>query len=112
VQSVMSLGLAGSFTPLFSASLGSLERHLYSHGSAVLNTLQQVAGAAGTAMLVAIYSAALHSGEAAGLSPADSGAPGARSAFLLAGFIALVPVVLALFIRKPEDQEQQEAVTA
>src|SRR5699024_9869093 len=38
VQSVMSLGLAGSFTPLFSASLGSLERHLYSHGSAVLNT--------------------------------------------------------------------------
>lgn len=112
VQSVMSLGLAGSFTPLFSASLGSLERHLYSHGSAVLNTLQQVAGAAGTAMLVAIYSAALHSGEAAGLSPADSGAPGARAAFLLAAFIALVPVVLSFFIRKPEDQEEQEAVPA
>src|SRR5699024_1436473 len=47
VQTVMSLGLAASFTPLFSASLGSLERHLYSHGSAVLNTLQQVGGAAG-----------------------------------------------------------------
>lgn len=112
VQSVMSLGLAGSFTPLFSASLGSLERHLYSHGSAVLNTLQQVAGAAGTAMLVAIYSAALHSGQAAGLSPADSGAPGARAAFLLAAFIALVPVVLSFFIRKPEDQEEQEQVPA
>src|SRR5699024_1545206 len=51
VQIALSLGLAGSFTPLFSASLGSLRRHLYSHGSAALNTLQQVAGAAGTALL-------------------------------------------------------------
>ena len=108
VQSVMSLGLAGSFTPLFSASLGSLKRHLYSHGSAVLNTLQQVAGAAGTAMLVAIYSGALHSGEAAGQTAAQAAAPGARAAFLLAGCIALVPVVLAFLIRKPEDQDEHE----
>jgi DHA2 family lincomycin resistance protein-like MFS transporter len=108
VQSVMSLGLAGSFTPLFSASLGSLKRHLYSHGSAVLNTLQQVAGAAGTAMLVAIYSGALHAGEAAGQSAAQAAAPGARAAFLLAGCIALVPVVLAFLIRKPEDQDEHQ----
>ena len=108
VQSIMSLGLAASFTPLFSASLGSLQRHLYSHGSAVLNTLQQVAGAAGTAILVAIYSAALHSGEAAGLTPADAGGPGARAAFLLAACIAIVPVVLAFLIRKPEDQDEAE----
>lgn len=108
VQSVMSLGLAGSFTPLFSASLGSLKRYLYSHGSAVLNTLQQVAGAAGTAMLVAIYSGALHAGEAAGQTAAQAAAPGARAAFLLAGCIALVPVVLAFLIRKPEDQDEHE----
>src|SRR5699024_10569715 len=62
VQPGMSVGLAASFTPLFSASLGSLDRHLYSHGSAALTTLQQVAGAAGTALLISIYSAALHSG--------------------------------------------------
>ena len=108
VQSVMSLGLAGSFTPLFSASLGSLKRHLYSHGSAVLNTLQQVAGAAGTAMLVAIYSGALHAGEAAGQTAAQAAAPGARAAFLLAGCIALVPVVLAFLIRKPEDHDEHQ----
>lgn len=105
VQIAMSLGLAGSFTPLFSASLGSLERRLYSHGSAALNTLQQVAGAAGTALLISIYSTALHTGEAAGQSVAEAGAPGARAAFLVAGIIALVPVVLAFFIRKPADQE-------
>ena len=112
IQTVMSLGLAASFTPLFSASLGSLERKLYSHGSAALNTLQQVAGAAGTALLISIYSSALHSGQAAGRSVADSGAPGAQNAFLLAAFIALVPVVLAFFIKKPEDQEDAPAEVA
>ncbi|WP_193069890.1 MDR family MFS transporter [Brevibacterium aurantiacum] len=109
IQTVMSLGLAASFTPLFSASLGSLERKLYSHGSAALNTMQQVAGAAGTALLISIYSSALHSGEAAGRSVAESGQPGAHSAFLLAAIIALVPVVLSFFIKKPEDQEDAPA---
>src|SRR5690606_39049853 len=103
VQIVMSLGLAGSFTPLFSASLGSLERHFYSHGSAALNTMQQVAGAAGTALLIAFYSSILHTGQADGLSDAAAGEPGTHAAFTVAGFIALVPVVLAFFIRKPEE---------
>ncbi|WP_309130829.1 MDR family MFS transporter [Brevibacterium sp.] len=111
IQTVMSLGLAASFTPLFSASLGSLDRKLYSHGSAALNTLQQVAGAAGTALLISIYSSALHAGQASGRSIAEAGAPGAQSAFLLAGFIALVPVVLAFFIRKPEEQEARQPET-
>lgn len=104
-QIVMSLGLAASFTPLFSASLGSLQRHLYSHGSAVLNTLQQVAGAAGTAMLIGVYSASLHSGEARGLTVVEAGEPGAHTAFQMALIAALVAVVLSVFVRKPEEPE-------
>ncbi len=104
-QIAMSLGLAGSFTPLFSASLGSLERSLYSHGSAALNTLQQVAGAAGTALLISVYSTALHAGQAEGLSVAEAGAPGAQNAFFIAGCIAAVAVVLAFFITKPEESD-------
>ena len=105
VQTVMSVGMAMSFTPLFSASLGSLDRHLYSHGSAVLNTLQQVAGAAGVAILIALYSSILHTGEASGLSSSVAGAPGARAAFLVAAIISLAAVALSFFIRKPADQE-------
>lgn len=104
-QTVMSLGLAASFTPLFSASLSSLPRRLYSHGSAALNTLQQVAGAAGTALLISVYSTFLHAGEAEGLTVPEAGAPGARAAFLIAAFIALAPVVLSFFIRKPAEQD-------
>lgn len=103
VQAVMSVGLAMSFTPLFSASLGSLERPLYSHGSAVLNTMQQVAGAAGVAVLLVTYSAILHSGEAEGLSTAVAGAPGARMAFLIAAIISLAAVALSAFVRKPTE---------
>ena len=109
VQSVMSVGLAMSFTPLFTASLGSLVPRLYSHGSAALNTLQQVGGAAGVAVLIGLYSSILHTGEAEGLDTAVAGAPGARAAFLVAAFIALVPVVLAWLIRKPEESEEMPA---
>lgn len=104
-QTVMSVGLAMSFTPLFSASLGSLDRSLYSHGSAVLSTLQQVGGAAGVAILLATYSALLHAGEQSGLDVTAAGAPGARAAFLIAAVVSLIPLVLAFFIRKPADQE-------
>ncbi|WP_314423130.1 MDR family MFS transporter [uncultured Microbacterium sp.] len=103
VQAVMSVGLAMSFTPLFSASLGSLQRSLYSHGSAVLNTLQQVGGAAGVAVLTVTYSAILHAGEAEGLETAAAGAPGARTAFLIAAIISLAAVALSAFVRKPAD---------
>lgn len=103
VQAAMSVGLAMSFTPLFSASLGSLPRSLYSHGSAVLNTLQQVGGAAGVAVLTVTYSAILHAGEAEGLDTATAGAPGARMAFLIAAIISLAAVALSAFVRKPAD---------
>ncbi|MGO1173213.1 MAG: MDR family MFS transporter [Actinomycetaceae bacterium] len=109
VQTGISLGLAMSFTPLFSASLGSLPRPLYSHGSAVLNTLQQVAGAAGVAVLVGLYSAVLGSGQDDGLSTAAAGEPGAQTGFLVAAGFAVVAAVLAWFIRTPEDQEDTVA---
>ena len=104
VQAAMSVGLAMSFTPLFSASLGSLDRSLYSHGSAVLNALQQVGGAAGVALLTVTYSSILHAGESEGLTTAVAGAPGARMAFLIAAIISLAAVVLSAFVRKPAEE--------
>lgn len=106
VQMVMSIGLACSFTPLFSASLGSLPRRLYSHGSAVLNTLQQVGGATGVAVLVSVYSASVHRGQATGVPLAEAGVDGAHQAFIIAACFALAAVVAAWFVRRPvEDLE-------
>ncbi len=87
----LSLGLALVFTPAFTTGLNPLPPHLYSHGSAILSTLQQVAGAAGTALLVSIYAVvAAGSGAVAGM----------QAAFLTAAVIALAAVVLSAMMRK------------
>jgi len=99
---ILSVGLAMMFTPLFTVSLGSLPPNLYSHGSAMLGTTQQVAGAAGTALFVAIMtlqSAAL-TAQGADLHAATTG--GIKAAFICGALISLVAVVTAFFIKKPE----------
>lgn len=55
---VLEIGLGLLFTPLFTWGLGDLPQNLYPDGSAVVNTLQQVFGAVGTAAFVAIAAAA------------------------------------------------------
>jgi DHA2 family lincomycin resistance protein-like MFS transporter len=41
---------------VFTIGLGALPPHLYSHGSSLLGTLQQVAAAVGTAVVVTVMS--------------------------------------------------------
>ena len=48
--------LAAVFTPVFTLGLGAVPMHLYSHASSVLGTLQQVAAALGTALVVTVMS--------------------------------------------------------
>ncbi len=102
-QTVLSIGLALSFTPLFTASLGSLEPRFYSYGSATVSTVQQVAGAAGVALLISVMASASASAAATGAAEAAAGAAGARSAFLLAAIIGTPLLISAFLIRKPAD---------
>lgn len=102
-QLLLSVGLALSFTPLFTSSLGSLDRRLYSHGSAVLSTLQQVGGAAGVALLITVMSAVAAAAVAGGAGELAAGAAGARVAFLIAALVATPTIVTAALIRKPAD---------
>ncbi|WP_243074543.1 MDR family MFS transporter [Microbacterium sp. SS28] len=104
VQTILSLGLAMSFTPLFTASLGSLEPKFYAYGSAVVGTVQQVAGAAGIALMIAVMSLVEASSAQAGASEAAAGAAGAQAAFLIGAIVSLPLLVGAFFIRKPADQ--------
>jgi MFS transporter, DHA2 family, lincomycin resistance protein len=101
VQTVLSLGLAMSFTPLFTASLGSLEPRFYSYGSAVVSTIQQVAGAAGVAVLITVMSGIAAASPA---SAAVASAEGARGGFLIAAILSVLLIVSAFLIRKPADQ--------
>jgi DHA2 family lincomycin resistance protein-like MFS transporter len=102
-QTVLSIGLALSFTPLFTASLGSLEPRFYSYGSAVVGTVQQVAGAAGIALMFGVMAAASSSAASSGADAVAAGAAGTHAAFLTAAFLSLPLLVGAFLIRKPAD---------
>lgn len=104
---VLSAGLAFMMTPLFTVALGSLPHHLISYGSAVVGTVQQVAGAAGTALFVTIMStvAAASTG-----TPEETLATGARVAFLAAGAVWLLAIVGGFFLRRPADEASVPAV--
>src|SRR5699024_6730208 len=90
-------GLGLMMTPLMTESLGALPDHLYSHGSAILTTLQQVAGAFGTALFVTI--AALGSADPTAASPDGAGL---HSAFTAAAIIGVLAFAVALCIRRKQ----------
>ncbi|MFT4135771.1 MDR family MFS transporter [Microbacterium sp.] len=101
-QTILSVGLAMSFTPLFTAGLGSLTPKFYSYGSAVLGTVQQVAGAAGIAVLIAVMTAVM--GTFPDPESAEAVAAGSRAAFVIAAVVASVTIVGAFLVRKPADE--------
>lgn len=103
-QTVLSIGLALSFTPLFTASLASLEPRFYSYGSAVVGTAQQVAGAAGIALMFGVMAAASSAATAAGADAISAGAAGTHAAFLTSAILSLPLLIGAFLIRKPADQ--------
>jgi MFS transporter, DHA2 family, lincomycin resistance protein len=98
---VMSVGFALLFTPLFTLSLSSLKPNLYSHGSAVIGSIQQVAGAAGVALFVALMSARTASLAARGLAPVDALTGGIQSGFLCGAVVSLFAVACVFFVQKP-----------
>nr|WP_199859677.1 DHA2 family efflux MFS transporter permease subunit [Frigoribacterium sp. CFBP 8759] len=108
----LSIGLAFMFTPLFTSGLGSLPSNLYSHGSAIVGTVQQLAGAAGTAVFVTVMTlAATAAASQSGAGAAATGA-GVRAAFLVGAIISVFAVVGSFFVRRPPVVEGAEPIVA
>lgn len=98
VHVVLMACLASIFTPVFTMGLGDLPPQLYSHGSSLLGTLQQVSGAIGTAALVVIMSNRAKSLAGSGADLVDSTIGGMQWAFVAAAVMGLVVVGLALLL--------------
>ncbi|MGY4645794.1 MDR family MFS transporter [Cellulomonas sp. URHB0016] len=96
---ILSAGLALMFTPLFTSALGSLPGRLYSHGSAVVGTVQQVAGAAGTALFVTVLTAQAATLARGGADVVEATAGGAHVAFLVGAGISLLAIPAAFAVR-------------
>jgi DHA2 family lincomycin resistance protein-like MFS transporter len=102
---VLSVGLALLFSPLLTSALGSLPPHLYSHGSALLNTLQQVAAAAGTALFITVMTLGIVAGAESGEGDIAAQMNGVHNALLVGAVISLITVVGAWFVRNTAQTE-------
>lgn len=98
---VMSIGFALLFTPLFTTTLSSVRPELYGHGSAMLSSIQQVAGASGVALLVALMTSRSGQLLLQGASPLEALTGGIRAAFFTAAMLSLVAVACVFFVRRP-----------
>jgi DHA2 family lincomycin resistance protein-like MFS transporter len=107
---LLMVSLAATFTPVFTLSLGALPRHLYSHGSSLLGTSQQVSAAIGTAVAVTVLSTRSTQLAEAGAAPDDAFVGGLAWAFGAAGIIGIGVVALTLLLpsRVPDDVDGRD----
>jgi MFS transporter, DHA2 family, lincomycin resistance protein len=96
---LLSMGLAFVFTPLFTAGLGAVEPRLYSYGSAIFATTQQLAGAAGVALLVSVLSVRSAQLADEGAAVVEQTAGGVHAALMVAAVVSLVAIVGAFLVR-------------
>ncbi len=108
---LMGGGMGLTMTPAMTNGLNPLPSTLYSHGSATLMTVQQVAAAAGTAALVAIMAVRTAMLTSAGISPVHAQLAGLHASFLTGAVATAGAFVLAVFIRRamPVDDQAEPA---
>lgn len=94
---VLNIGLSLLMTPLMSNALAAVPNEISSHGSAILNTLQQLAGAAGTALFIAVMG--IGSANSSAGTPTGALVDGVHVAFFLGAGIAVLVFFLALVLR-------------
>jgi MFS transporter, DHA2 family, lincomycin resistance protein len=102
IHVMLSLGLSSLMTPLMTSSLGAVPMELYSHGSAIMSTLQQVAGAVGTAVFITLMTTGAAASLESGANPVVAQADGIHLAFLCGTAMAVVAVAAAFLVKKVE----------
>jgi DHA2 family lincomycin resistance protein-like MFS transporter len=101
------LAIGFFFTPVFSMTMGAVAPELYPHASATVGSLQQIGGAAGTAIFVTAFTLAIAND---GGSVSAGTVDGTQQAFILGAIFWMATIVIALFIR--EDRKGDASGTA
>lgn len=95
---LLMIGLAAVFTPVFTLGLGAVPPALYSHASSLLGTMQQVAGALGTAAVITVMSSRASALAGDGLGSTEALVGGMSWAFALGAALSLLVLVLAFWM--------------
>jgi len=98
LYALLMASLAATFTPVFTLGLGAVPPHLYSHGSSIMSTLQQVSAAFGTALVITVMSARADALRSAGVTRTLASLDGLRLAFTIGAVLSVAVVVTALLL--------------
>ncbi|WP_051153919.1 DHA2 family efflux MFS transporter permease subunit [Paenibacillus sp. PAMC 26794] len=114
------IGMALLMMPIQTAGLNQLPPRLGAHGTAISNTVRQVAGAVGTSLLVSVMTSRttahvqdmMATGAANGLSQkqlaTESMIQGINDAYVVIIGIAVVGLVLSFFIKRTKQTKEEE----
>lgn len=105
MHAIRMFGVAMVMMPVTTAGLNQLPERLIPHGTAMSNTMRQVSGSIGTALLVTIMTGTA-------LDPDEYGMEGlvrgVNISFIVAGILSAVGIVLAFFLKKTGSPEEEE----
>ncbi|MGW9124181.1 MDR family MFS transporter [Paenibacillus chitinolyticus] len=113
LHTFLMIGISMVWMPSQANGLNQLPPSLYPHGSAIMNTVQQVAGAIGTAVAVSIMSVGMSSflkQTADQTDPANvtlALTAGIQNVFEIAIVVAIVGFVFSLFMKRVHIPEQK-----
>ncbi|WP_213650736.1 DHA2 family efflux MFS transporter permease subunit [Paenibacillus sp. J23TS9] len=102
LHTCLMIGISMIMMPAQTNGLNQLPQQYYPDGTAIMNTLQQVAGAIGTAVAVSIMTAGQtrYMSHAANPNMLDALTTGVQDAFMFGMIVALIGFVSALFIKR------------
>ncbi|OCS87177.1 MDR family MFS transporter [Caryophanon tenue] len=100
---VLFVGISLVMMPASTNGLNQLPPSLYPDGSAVMNTLQQVAGAVGTAIAVTIMSITMANNSNDPLAAVN----GVQNAITFGLVLAIIAFVVSLFLKNVRKEQQQ-----
>lgn len=113
LYAVLLVGMAMVMMPVSTTGLNDLPKKLYPHGTAIMNTLEQVAGGIGTALFVGIMASGQQAYLNNAAAPSSAGqirramVSGMSTAFLIAMILGVVSLILAVFLRRTVADEAQ-----
>ncbi len=105
---VMTGAQALMWGPMTTAALASLPDALHPHGSAAFGTVQQLAGAAGGAVLISAYTIGANAPDTGALNLAQS-VSASQAAFTTAGILAIGAILGTLFVGKAPANHEASA---
>ncbi|GGA90080.1 DHA2 family efflux MFS transporter permease subunit [Ornithinibacillus halotolerans] len=110
---ILFFGLTMVMMPSQTNALNQLPRELYSDGSAAMNTLNQVAGAAGTAIAITLFTAGQNSllASTPTASEPEILAAGIQYAFYFVGGISVLVLLFSLFVKSKVEVKESSKVT-